>query len=323
MTRILITGSLGQIGSELVEKLREEYGKDNVIGSDLKRVDDLTRQLGPYIYLDVLDKKAFSKTIVDYDIDWIVHNASLLSAAGEKNPHLAMNVNVRGFDNAIDLARIYNLRILSPSSIAAFGPSTPKENTPDLTIMRPNTIYGISKVYIELLGEYYFEKWGVDFRSLRYPGIISSQAPPGGGTTDYAVNIFYEALKNNYYESFLSADTELPMMYMPDCLKGTIDLLKVDSNRLHQRTFNLGAMNFNPQELATSIKIHLPEFQIAYKPDFRQTIADSWPRSIDDSEARNQWGWKHDYDLNTMVYDMLKNLSIKLDIPFNSPIASI
>lgn len=318
MTRILVTGSLGQIGTELVELLRKKYGKENVIGSDIRKISRDTRQQGPYVYLDVLDKDAMSRLLVDFDIDWIVHNASLLSAAGEKNPHLALNVNIRGFENAIELARQFKIRILSPSSIAAFGPSTPKINTPDLTIMRPNTIYGITKVYVELLGDYYHKKWDVDFRSLRYPGIISSKAPPGGGTTDYAVNIFYDALTKKRFECFLNAKTDLPMMYMPDCLKGTIQLLETNSEKLQQRTYNLAAITFNPSELAATIKKHIPDFEIVYKPDFRQKIADSWPKSIDDSKARNQWGWNPEFDLNTMVYDMLNNLSIKLDILFKS-----
>ncbi|MHA2171215.1 MAG: NAD-dependent epimerase/dehydratase family protein [Candidatus Kariarchaeaceae archaeon] len=316
MTNILVTGSLGQIGTELVELLRTKYGKEQVFGTDIRKITD--HDLGPYKYLDVLQKGDIKRLVVENDIDWIIHNASLLSAAGEKNPHLALNVNIRGFENVVDVAREYQLRILAPSSIAAFGPSTPKVMTPDLTIMRPNTIYGLSKVYIELLGEYYHNKWGVDFRSLRYPGIISSKSPPGGGTTDYAVNIFYDALTKGKYQCFLDAATELPMMYMPDCLEGTIRLLEVDTSQLDQRTFNIAAISFTPAELVTAIQTHLPEFSIEYQPDFRQVIADSWPRSINDQEARRQWGWSHTYDLAMMVDDMLTNLSAKLNIPFSS-----
>ena len=318
MTKILITGSLGQIGNELAEKLRVKYGKENVIGTDIRKPTDESRQQGPFVYLDVLDQSSLKRLVVDYDVNWIIHNASLLSAAGEKTPHLALNVNIRGFENVIEAARIYDLRIIAPSSIAAFGPSSPKKNTPDLTIMRPNTIYGLSKVYLELLGEYYHKKWGVDFRSIRYPGIISSKAPPGGGTTDYAVNIFYDALEKKSYNCFLAPETVLPMMYIPDCLKATLQLLEISSEKLRQRTFNLAAISFNPAELASSITKFIPEFTIQYKPDFRQSIADSWPSSIDDSEARKQWGWKHDYDLQSVTLDMLKNLSKRLNIPFTS-----
>lgn len=319
MPRILITGTKGQIGSELIDELRAIYGREEVVGSDIQKPDE-HEQEGPYIYLDVLDVDAIAQAVVDYDIDWIVHNASLLSATGERNPHLAMKVNGRGFENAIEVARKYNLRILAPSSIAAFGASTPSVNTPDVTIMRPDTMYGITKVWVELLGEYYHKKWDVDFRSLRYPGIISWKALPGGGTTDYAVEIFYEALKHKKYTSFLKPGTVLPMMYMPDCIKGTIELLQADNTVLEQRVFNLGAMSFGPEELAAEITKHIPEFEVNYEPDYRQAIADGWIDSVDDSEARRQWNWSHDYDLARMTHDMLNNLSRKLNIPFMSPI---
>ena len=313
MTRILITGSLGQIGTELTQQLRSKYGKENVIASDIRKNDG---DDGPYYVLNVLDKEEFSNLVKEQEIDWLIHNASVLSATGEKNPHLAMDVNIRGFENAVELARINNLRILTPSSIAAFGPSTPQINTPDLTTMRPTTIYGVSKVYLELLGEYYNHKWGVDFRSLRYPGIISSEAPPGGGTTDYAIAIFHEALKQMSYTSFLNADATLPMMYMPDCLKGTIQLLEAEEEILNQRTYNIAGMSFNPAELASSIKKHLPDFEIRYEPDYRQEIAATWPKSLDDSNARRDWKWFPDYDLDKLVADMLENLSISLQIPY-------
>lgn len=317
MPRILITGSLGQIGTELSEQLGSLYGMENVFCTDL-RVPERSN-CGEFHQLDVLDQENFEHLISSLDIDWLIHNASVLSATGEKKPHLAMKVNIRGFENAIEISRNHDLRILSPSSIAAFGPSTPKNNTPDVTIMRPNTIYGISKVYMELLGEYYFNKWGTDFRSLRYPGIISYETTPMHGTTDYAVAIFHDALKYNSYESFLRADTRLPMMYMPDCLKGTINLLKAENTSLLQRTYNLGGFNFNPSELAISIQKHLPDFKISYNPDSRQDIADSWPNSIDDSAAREHWGWKPDYDLDSMVLDMLANLSEQLNVKFVHP----
>ena len=312
MPRILVTGALGQIGTELIEELRRIYGQDNVLASDIRQVADEVREAGPYVYLDVLDKQEFRRIVVEHDIDWIVHNASILSAAGEKNPDLALNINARGVENALDVAKRYHSRILIPSSIAAFGSSTPKINTPDSTIMRPNTMYGITKVWAELLGEYYYGRWGVDFRSLRYPGIISYKSLPGGGTTDYAVEIYYEALKHQKYTSFLAENTLLPMMYMPDCLRGTIDLLKAESEDLKQQVYNIGALSFTPQQVAEEIKKHIPEFEITYQPDYRQQIADSWPNSLNDSAARSQWGWKHNYDLTAITKDMLNHLRFKL-----------
>jgi len=314
MTRILITGAQGQIGTELAEELRGLYGREEVITSDIQQISESDRELGPYVYLDVLDKAALQKIVVDYDIDWIVHNASILSAAGERNPDLALQVNARGIENALDTARRFDMRILAPSSIAAFGASTPQQQTPDTTIMRPNTMYGITKVWTELLGEYYQQRWDVDFRSLRYPGIISYKHLPGGGTTDYAVEIFYEALQQGSYQSFLSPDTLLPMMYMPDCIRGTIDLLSADPSFLQQRVFNLSAFSFTPADLAVEIKKHLPSFSITYAPDYRQKIADSWPNSLDDSAARQQWNWRPHYDLATMTEDMLFHLAEKLQI---------
>jgi threonine 3-dehydrogenase len=253
----------------------------------------------------------FCKIIVDHNINWIIHNSSLLSAAGELNPTAAMELNIKGLQNALEISKKYNLRIFAPSSIAAFGPSTPKIMTPDLTLMRPTTIYGITKVYLELLGEYYFKKYGVDFRSLRYPGIISSETPPTGGTTDYAVEIFYEALKYEKYTCFLKKDTALPMMYMPDCLKATQQLLEAKSENLSQRVYNVTAFSFTPEQISKEIQKYLPSFTIQYNPDFRQQIADSWPQSLDDSLARKDWNWNNEFDLNKMTKDMLKKLSEK------------
>lgn len=315
MANILVTGSLGQIGSELIQLLREEHGKEHVIASDIRQADEGD---DPFTTLDILDKQHFEEVIKEYDIEWIVHNASILSASGERNPYLAMQVNFRGFDNALEMAKMHHLRILTPSSIAAFGPSTPK-HAMDLTIMRPTTIYGISKVYVELMGEYYQQKWGTDFRSLRYPGIISWKSPPGGGTTDYAVEIFYEALKEKHYSCFLGPDTVLPMMHMQDCLEATQKLLQVDGELLKQRTFNVAGISFSPSQLATEIMKHIPDFTIDYQPDYRQEIAESWPQSIDDTPAREQWGWNHTFDLSRLVEDMLENLAIKLNI--QSPMA--
>ncbi|MCH8905814.1 MAG: NAD-dependent epimerase/dehydratase family protein [Candidatus Heimdallarchaeota archaeon] len=318
MTRILMTGSLGQIGTELIALLRTKYGKENVIGTDLESPNEELEDLGPYQRLDVTDHTAIATAVELYNVDWLVHNASLLSASGERNPRLAMDVNIRGFEYAIEAAKEYNLRILTPSSMAAFGPSTPRLNTPDVTIMRPNTIYGVSKVYIELLGEYYHSKWGVDFRSLRYPGIISSGIMPEGGTTDYAVDIFYEALKQKTYECFLKPDATLPMMYMPDCLKGTLQLLEADNANLISRVFNVAAFSFSPGEIAAEIQIHIPDFEITYNPDFRQILAESWPQSLSDTNARAQWNWMPDYTLSMMVEDMLEKLAAKLEIEYLS-----
>ncbi len=315
--RILVTGSYGQIGTELVGALRKKYGGDNVVATGRKKPPAILKKDGPYYHLDVLNTGQLHQLLVDLDIDIIIHNASVLSAVGEKNPQLAYRTNVEGAYNVLEAGRILKLdQVMIPSSIAAFGPSTPKENTPNDVIMRPTTMYGVTKVFIELLGEYYTQRFGVDFRSLRYPGIISSEAAPGGGTTDYAVEIFYEALKNKRYTSFLAKDAALPMMYMPDCLKATIDLIEADASKLKHRSFNVTAMSFTPEEIAAEIKKHIPDFEIEYKPDFRQQIAESWPRSIDDSVAREEWGWKPDYDLSAMVKDMLEKLSKRLGIKY-------
>ncbi|KAL6076218.1 L-threonine 3-dehydrogenase, mitochondrial-like isoform X1 [Balamuthia mandrillaris] len=314
--RVLITGGLGQIGTELVPALRQRYGAENVIAGDVRKPASSSGLAdgGPFVYLNILQYTDLERTVVEHNVDWVIHNASILSATGEQNPSIALEVNVQGLNNVLELARRHNLRVLAPSSIAAFGPSSPRHNTPNTTIMRPNTIYGVSKVYLELLGEYYHTKFNVDFRSVRYPGIISNVAPPGGGTTDYAVEIFYKALQNGSYTSFLSARTELPMMYMPDCLKATTMLLEAPSEQLTSRTYNIAAMSFTPEELAAAIKKHMPEFAMSYKPDFRQTIADSWPCSLDDSDARRDWNWKHDYDLDALVKDMLEKLRVKLKL---------
>ncbi|ORX93991.1 L-threonine dehydrogenase [Basidiobolus meristosporus CBS 931.73] len=307
--RILITGSLGQLGSGLARLLREKYGNDNVIASDIRKPNEQNLGAGPYVHADVLNYQQLESLVVDFDIDWVVHLSAILSAVGEKNTAKALAVNVTGFQNVLDLAKNHGLRIFSPSTIGAFGVSTPKDNTPDLTIQRPNTIYGITKVNMELMGEYYHEKYGVDFRSVRYPGIISADTMPGGGTTDYAVEIFHEALKTGKYECFLSKDTSLPMMYLPDCLRGTADFLEAPNEQLKQRIYNMAAVSFTPAEITEAIRAHIPDFEISYAPDFRQAIADSWPRSLDDSAARRDWNWKHEYDTAGMVEDMLTRLS--------------
>lgn len=308
--RILLTGGTGQIGMELVPYMRQLFGADAIVNSDVKGPAGLRDK--HFLYCDVTDRPAMARIVVEHGIDTIVHMASLLSAVGEANPSLALSVNTRGIQNVLELAQQYQLRVFAPSSIAVFGPSTPQDETPDTTIMRPTTMYGLTKVHVELLGEYYFDKFGVDFRSVRYPGVISSEALPGGGTTDYAVEIFYEALKHGKYTCFLTPDVKLPMMYMPDCLKATMGLLTAPNQCLSQRTYNIAAVSFAPQELVASIQKILPRFQCDYKPDWRQQIAQTWPRSIDDTKARRDWHWQHEFDLDNMVEDMLVKLDAKL-----------
>jgi len=311
--RILVTGAMGQIGSELVEELQKTHGINNILATDIKNPKNDYK--GNYEKLDVLDQERMRSLVKSYDIDVIYHLAAILSAAGEKRPELAWKVNIEGFCNVMTIAKEGHLsRIFHPSSIAAFGPETPRVNTPQHTVLKPRTIYGVTKVVGELLGNYYFEKWGVDVRGARLPGVISNVAPPGGGTTDYAVEIFYEAIKNQEYTCFLKPDSTLPMIYMPDCLKAFNDLMSAPVESLkHHTDFNLGSLSFNPAELAAEIKTHIPEFKISYEPDFRQKIADSWPKSIDDSAAREEWGWSPDYDLSAMVVDMLKILGKRHD----------
>jgi len=324
--KILITGGLGQIGSELLERLVARFGRESVIIGDIRKSppgflpttkNKNNNDTTPFVYANVVNSTDIERIIVEYGIDWIIHNASLLSATGERQPQYALKVNLVGLQNILELARQNNIRVLAPSSIAAFGPTTPKILTPDITIMRPNTIYGITKLHLELLGEYYTQKCGLDFRSLRYPGIISSKTEPGGGTTDYAVEIFYQALKTGRYECFLNGQTNLPMMYMPDCLDATIALLTEPAENLKQRTYNVTSVSFTPEQLAAEIKKRIPHFEITYKPDFRQAIADSWPASLDDSNARNDWGWSPKYDLSAIVDDMLFKLSAKLKLPYH------
>ncbi len=314
MNKILVIGSAGQIGSELTLCLRELYGGENVIAGIRKtKPSEKLIDSGPCEVVDALDLEGFISIVKRYKIDTIINMAAILSASGEKNPIRAWDVNINGLINVLEVAREFKMKqVMVPSSIAVFGPSTPADNTPQETILKPTTMYGITKVAAELLGDYYVKRYGMDVRGLRYPGIISHETPPGGGTTDYAVAIYYEAVKNKKYTCFVNEDTRLPMMYMPDCLKATIDLLQADIDKLsYHCDFNVGAMSFSAGELAASVKKYIPEFEISYEPDYRQEIADSWPDSLDDTAAREQWGWKPDYDLDAMTRDMLRAITEK------------
>lgn len=305
--RILIIGSNGQIGLELAENLRKSYGSENVICSDVRKLEN---QIEPFESLDILDQTKLHEIVKKYNITQVYLLAALLSATAEKNPKFAWDLNMNGLFHVLDLAKEGIIKkIYWPSSIAVFGPTTPRQNTPQYTVMEPNTIYGISKQAGERYCEYYHQKYGVDVRSIRYPGLIGWKSAPGGGTTDYAVHIYHEALKNKSYECFLSAETALPMMYMPDAIRATIELMEAPAEQVKIRSsYNLGGISFNPEEIAASIRKYIPGFTISYKPDFRQAIADSWPQSINDTEARNHWGWKPEFDLDGMTKEMLDNL---------------
>ncbi|WP_448579085.1 NAD-dependent epimerase/dehydratase family protein [Thermosphaera sp.] len=313
MKRILVIGATGQIGTELVPALRKLYGNDNVVAGYHSKPPTGKLTEGPVEQVDVLSKESVEKVIKKYDINEVYHMAAILSAAGEKNPQLAWRVNMDGLYIILELAREYGFRIFWPSSIAAFGPSSPKVNTPQVTVMDPTTMYGITKYAGELLTRYYAYKFGVDVRGVRYPGIISSEALPGGGTTDYAVEIFYHALEGKKYQCYLREDTMLPMMYMPDAVKAAIQLMNADRSKLTIMSgYNVAAFSFTPKQLELEIRKYIPEFQVEYVPDFRQKIADSWPKSLDDSVARSEWGWSPDWSFEAMVKDMLVKLAQKL-----------
>ncbi|MBL7720240.1 MAG: NAD-dependent epimerase/dehydratase family protein [Flavipsychrobacter sp.] len=310
MEKILIIGACGQIGVELTLALRKVYGDGNVLATDIREEHPLLRGTGPYTTLNAMDGAAILDTIKKNGITQVYLLAALLSATGEKDPKKAWDINMQSLIQVLDLGVQEKLtKIYWPSSIAVFGPTTPMEHTPQATVVEPRTVYGISKYAGELWCQYYHQRYGLDVRSLRYPGLISWKSEPGGGTTDYAVEIYHEALKHGKYTSFLSENTYLPMMYMDDAIRGTIELMEAPQDRIKTRmSYNLSAMSFSPKEIAETIRYHIPDFAIDYAPDFRQQIADGWPKSIDDSAARQDWGWQHEYDLNKMTHEMLKNL---------------
>lgn len=308
--KILVIGSSGQIGVELTIALRKIYGNANVVASDLREENDLLKGTGPYVSMDVMNKEMLHVQIIRQNFTQVYHLAAILSATAEKNPNLAWHLNMQGLLNVLEIANEEKLRkVYWPSSIAVFGPTSPKHNCPQQTIIEPTTVYGISKYAGEFWCNYYFNWFGVDVRSLRYPGLISYKSAPGGGTTDYAVEMFHEALGDKKYTCFLQEDTYLPMMYMPDAIRATIELMEADASNISVRTsYNISAMSFSPKEIAAKIQEHIPDFQVDYKPDYRQAIANSWPQSIDDSVARKDWGWQHQYDLEKMTTDMMLNL---------------
>ncbi len=305
--RILLTGAGGQIGTVLTQALREKFGADRVLPTDLRPPAQAPK---PFEVLDVLDSERLRAIVTHFEPTQIYHLAAILSAVGERNPRRAWEINMQGLFNVLDIGRDVEARLFFPSSIAVFGRLSPKVATPQNTILQPETVYGISKVAGESWCQYYHEKYGLDVRALRYPGIISYQSLPGGGTTDYAVEIFHQAVKGEPYTCFLKADTRLPMLYMPDAIRATLELMDAPSEQIATRTgYNLAGMSFTPEEVAQEIQKHLPDFRVRYRPDFRQSIADTWPQTIDDSLARKEWGWKPQFDLPGMTEDMLRHLN--------------
>jgi nucleoside-diphosphate-sugar epimerase len=309
-TKILIIGACGQIGTELTQQLRKLYGIENVIASDIRKLNNDVVNDGIFEVLNALDFNQIEHIIEKYQVEEVYLMAALLSATAEKNPAFAWDLNMNSLFHVLNLAKAGKVKkIFWPSSIAVFGPTTPRENTPQFTIMEPTTVYGISKQSGERWCEYYHNIFGVDVRSVRYPGLISWSTPPGGGTTDYAVDIYHKALRDGKFECFLSEETRLPMMYMDDAIRATIEIMQAPTEKIKIRSsYNLSGVSFTPKEITEEIKKHIPDFTISYKPDFRQKIADSWPGSIDDSSARTDWGWKHNFDMDLMTVEMLENL---------------
>ncbi len=317
MQCILVTGAAGQIGSELTPALRERHGSDNVVATDLRAPAPGSPLLrGPFDLLDVRDRTRLTEIVTKHRIDTIYHMAAILSATGEASPQLAWDVNINGLVNVLEVARATGVRrVFCPSSIAVFGPETPRNPAPQLTVLHPSTLYGLTKVTGELLGDYYVQRYDLDVRGLRYPGIISSETPPGGGTTDYAVDIFYQALRTAQYTCFVRPDTVLPMMYMPDCIRATLALMDADLARLTRHCdYNVAGLSFSAADIAAEIAKNIPGFVCDYDPDFRQAIADSWPQSIDDAPARADWDWRPSFDLPSMTADMIRRLKPRLCI---------
>ncbi|PKR77536.1 UDP-glucose 4-epimerase [Halalkalibacillus sediminis] len=314
MKKIMITGALGQIGSELTTMLRSKYGENNVIATDIREDESGSLGNGPFEVLDVTDAGQMHEIAKKYQADTIMHLAALLSAKAENNPQLAWNLNMGGLVNALEVARDLNTQFFTPSSIGAFGPSTPKENTPQDTIQRPTTMYGVNKVSGELLCDYYFQRFGVDTRGVRFPGLISYVTKPGGGTTDYAVEVYYEALKNGKYTSYIGEGTHMDMMYMPDAVNAIVQLMEADASKLeHRNAFNVSAMSAAPEDFEKAIQKHIPEFKMDYDVDpVRQKIAESWPNAIDSSAAKDEWGFDPKYDIHKMTEDMLQQLKVRV-----------
>jgi len=314
MRRILVTGALGQIGAELVPVLRERYGADRVVATDIRMPPVGAGEDGPFEFLDATNTHLLQELVRKHEVGTVYHLAALLSAVSEQKPHVAWDLNMGGLYRVLEVARQNRCAVFFPSSIGAFGPGTPRERTPQDTVQRPTTMYGVTKVAGELLCDYYHRRFGVDTRGLRFPGLISYVAPPGGGTTDYAVEIFYAAIRHRRYTCFLAPETRLDMMYMRDALRATVELMEAEPARLrHRNAFNVTAMNLTPEGLAAEIRRHIPEFRIDYEVDpVRQAIADSWPNSLDDSAAREEWGWQPEYDLAAMTQDMLRQLGARL-----------